>query len=84
MHMDRLKKRGRQFEKASMLMLETLGILFLSNEILFFSDPDKVFLRYPDGKVAMVFHVIVLLYLVLGAVSVAYRVAARCLQKQGR
>lgn len=84
MHMDRLKKRGRQFERASMLVSNTLGVLFCANEILFFLAPDKVFLRYPDGGVAMVFHVIVLLYLVLGAASIACRVTARCLQKRGR
>lgn len=83
MSAEMLEKRGGQFERASMFVSNTLGVLFCANEILFFLAPDKVFLRYPDGKVAMVFHAIVLLYLVLGAVSVAYRVAARCLQKRG-
>lgn len=41
-----------------------------------------MFLRYPDNKVAIVFHVIFLLYLIFGIVSLAYRAAARSARKR--
>lgn len=85
MNLEQLERRAKLFEKASSLVHGVFATLFVSNEILFFVAPDMTFLKYPDNNVAIVFHVIALLWLVLGCISLIYHLATRSAgKKEGR
>lgn len=84
MNMEHLEKRARQFEKASSSVHGVFATLFVSNEFLFFAAPDKTFLEYPDNYGAIVFHVIVLIWVVLGCISLIYHFAAKYVGKKRR
>lgn len=85
MNVQHLEKRARQFEKASSLVYGVFATLFVSNEIMFLAASDKTFLEYPDNYGAIVFHVIALIWVVLGCISLIYHFAAKFVgKKEGR